>query len=68
MAEPTLDERFETAANVLREAQAQARSAGQCTGHCPACRHPWDDHAEDGCQAPVLINGDSYDCNCAATQ
>lgn len=34
-------------------------------GHCPACKHPWDDHADDGCQAQVQISGSFYDCNCS---
>lgn len=32
---------------------------------CPACRHPWEDHADDGCQAPVTVDRTGpYDCNC----
>jgi hypothetical protein len=34
-------------------------------GHCPACKHPWDDHTEEGCQAQVMVGPDGpYDCNC----
>lgn len=32
--------------------------------HCWKCVHPWEDHAEDGCQAQITLNGDPYDCNC----
>lgn len=35
-------------------------------GRCPVCKHPWDDHAEDGCQAQVHLLGSpgTYDCDC----
>lgn len=44
---------------------ARGTALSTATGRCHSCGHPRDDHAEDGCQAPVSIDGDGpYDCNC----